>query len=364
VERPISSSDKTPLLAHINLARGFRGGERQTELLVRGLADAGWRQSLIVRRGEALSRRCVGIAGVELRPVQGHVPGAALALRGATLVHVHEARALQAAWLGALAGGAPYLVTRRVQQGPSHSALNRAMYRRASRVVALSSAIAGALHALEPSLDVRIVPSASAGLPADDAVREALRGRFSAPLLVGHVGALVDSHKGQRQILAIARELASTHPGLAFVLVGSGRDEAALRAEAQGLGNVHFVGEVSDVGNWLAAFDLFLYPSRHEGLGSILLDAMSFGLPVVATRAGGIPEIVRDGAGGLLCEVDDVAGLAAAVMTLAADADLRERFAAHNRAQAAQYSPAVMIRRYDALYRELLTPLTRATSSK
>lgn len=351
-----------PLIAHINLARGFRGGERQTELLVQGLASAGWRQRLVVRRGEALARRLAGIPGAQLREVPGNVLAAALALRGADLIHVHEARALQAAWLGSLAGGAPYLVTRRVQQGPSHHALNRAMYRRAARIAVLSRAIAASLAALEPGLACEVIPSASAGLVAVPERVAELRRQFGGDCVVGHVGALVDSHKGQRQILAMARETRRSAPGIRYVLVGSGRDEEALRAEAAGLDNLHFTGEVRDVGSHLAAMDVFLYPSRHEGLGSILLDAMAFGLPVVATRVGGIPEVVANGSGGLLCEVDDVAGLTAAVLTLYADPALRERMAAANRERARGFSPETMTRRYINLYRSLLPGAAAAST--
>lgn len=347
-----------PLIAHVNLARGFRGGERQTDLLIRELAAAGWRQRLVACRGEPLLERLRDVGSLDARPVSGNVFAAALAMRGADLVHVHEARALQAAFLNRMAGGAPYLVTRRVQQGPSRHWLNRLMYARAAGVVALSQAIARSLAGLDPCLQVGIIPSASAGLPADPERAREIRGSVAGGLLAVHVGALVDSHKGQRQIIAVARELARSAPDVAFLLVGSGRDEATLRQEAGDLPNLRFAGEVRDVGNYLAAADLFLYPSRHEGLGSILLDAMTFGLPVVATKVGGIPEIVRSGVNGLLCDVDDIAGQVEAILTLRADPGLRERMAAANRARAVDFSPRAMARRYADIYRGLLPGYT------
>ena len=346
---------QAPLIAHINLARGFRGGERQTELLIRGLAARGWRQRLVARRGERLVEWLEGLDNLDVAPVAGNVIEAAAALRGADLVHVHEARALQAAFLNRRFGGARYLVTRRVQHGPTRHWLNRLMYRRAARIVVLSRAIGASLTALDPALTFRVIPSASAELPSDPHRVAEIRRRFRKGVLVGHVGALVDSHKGQRQIIAVARELARTAPDMTFLLVGGGRDDAALSEEAQGLTNLHFTGEVGDVGNYLAAFDVFLYPSRHEGLGSILLDAMAVGLPVVATGVGGIPEIVEGGVNGLLCEVDDIAGLTAALLTLRADPELRQRMAAANRERAKDYSPTAMTERYIEVYREMAT---------
>lgn len=343
-----------PLLAHVNLAAGFRGGERQTELLIRGLAAAGWQQRVVGRRGGELLARLAGVPGTELRPVTGNVVAAALALRGADLVHVHKARGLQAAGLAQLFGGVSYLVTRRVQQGPSHTPLNRRLYRRAACIVVLSRAIGASLQTLEPTLDWKVIPSAHAGLDVLDGRAAALREGLGGDFIVGHVGALVDAHKGQRQILAIARRTLHSAPGIRYLLVGSGRDARVLQKAAADLPNVHFAGQVSDVGSYLAAMDVFIYPSRHEGLGSILLDAMAIGLPVVATRAGGIPEIIREGENGLLCEVDDIDGLTEAVLALRRDKDLREGMAATNRRHAAGYAPEVMTRRYIDIYRELL----------
>jgi glycosyltransferase involved in cell wall biosynthesis len=343
-----------PLIAHINLAKGFRGGERQTEILIRELAGGGDRQRLVARRGEALAGALADLSGLDVVPVANSVLAAGRALSGADLVHVHEARALQAAYLQWLRSRRPYIVTRRVQKPPSASWLNRAMYRRSARVVAVSRAIADSLRQLDAQLEVTIVPDATSGFPADPARAASLRSAWGGDFVVGHVGALVDSHKGQRQIIEVARSLQAGDPGLRFVLVGSGEDEPMLRALAAGLDNVLFAGQVSDVGSYLAAFDVFIYPSRHEGLGSVLLDAMQAGLPVVATAVGGIPEIIGPGVNGLLCAVDDVEALAAAVETVRADRPLRERMAKDNRARARLYSPAQMATGYARIYEDVL----------
>lgn len=340
-------------LTHLNLARGFRGGERQTELLIRELAAAGWAQRLVCRRGEPLAARLADVAGLELRPTGAGIPGAVMALAGAGLVHSHEGRGLQAAWLNARLRGVPYVVTRRVQKGPRHTWLNRRLYPDAAAVVALSGAIRDALVALRPGMPVTLIPSAGSDLPvapgAPERIRAAIPVAADQLFLVGHVGALDDSHKGQGQIIELARRL----PGMHFVLVGGGRDEAALRSAAAGLGNLHFAGQVDNVGDWLAAFDVFLFPSRHEGLGSILLDALARGLPVVATKVGGIPDIIRDGENGTLCAGGDLDCLAGALVRLRDDGERRARVRAANLDRARDFSAAVMAGRYDALYRRL-----------
>ena len=340
-------------LTHLNLSRGFRGGERQTELLIRGLAALGWSQHLVARPGEALAERCRDIPGLHITEAGGGVAGAFLALRGAGLVHSHEGRGVQAAWLNRLVRGVPYVITRRVQKGPTVSVLNRRMYRSAAAVVAISEAIRAALARLEARLLVTVIPSASSNLPVNRGNVKNLLASFGGDFVVGHVGALDDSHKGQLQIIALARRWQTARPNVRFVLVGAGRDEVRLRQAAVGLDNLFFTGEVGNVGDYLAAFNLFLYPSRHEGLGSALIDALEAGLPVVATAVGGIPEIIRDGENGVLVRPDEPESLEAAVAAFHADAALCARVAATNRLRAREFSAATMTDRYARLYREV-----------
>jgi glycosyltransferase involved in cell wall biosynthesis len=233
------------------------------------------------------------------------------------------------------------------------------MYRGASRVVALSEAIAASLRRLDPTLAVEIVPSAHSGLPYDGQEAAKLRERWGGDFVVGHVGALDDGHKGQSLIVDAAAGLAESHPGMRFVIVGDGRDGPRLRESARGLAAVRFEGRVENVGDYLAAFDVFLFPSRHEGLGSILLDALYFGLPVIATRVGGIPEVVEDGVNGSLVTPGDPGAIRAALVELAGAPDRVARMAAANRERAAGFSAAVMADRYEAIYRSILNEKNR-----
>lgn len=340
-------------LTHLNLARGFRGGERQTELLMRGLAALGWTQRLVCRRGEPLAARCRDVPGLQVVEAGAGVAGAFSALRGAGLVHSHEGRGVQAAWFNRLLRGTPYVITRRVQKVPRGSLLNRRMYGRAAAIVAISEAIRGSLVRLDARLPVTVIPSASGGLPVKLGNVERLRSSFGGDFVVGHVGALDDSTKGQLQIIALARRWQPARPGVRFVLVGSGPDEARFRQAAAGLDNLFFAGQVDNVGDWLAAFDLLVYPSRHEGLGSTLIDALEAGLPVVATAVGGIPEIIRDGENGVLVKPDEPAALEAAVAAFQDDGRLRARVATANRLRAREFSAATMTGRYARLYRDV-----------
>lgn len=342
-------------LAHINLAHGYRGGERQTELLIRGLAAEGWQQKLVARRREPLAERCAGIDGLEVIAVPARIIAATRALDHADLVHVHEGRSLQAAVVNYWLCKIPYLITRRVQKGPTHSVFNRHAYRQAAGIVTLSGAINQSINALAPGLRCITIPSASSVLVADPVQSKVIRKLCGDGFIVGHIGALDDSAKGQMQIIAVARRMLESAPRVSFMLVGSGKDDQLLRESAADLPNVYFSGQVENVADYLEAFDMFLFPSRHEGLGSILLDALAFGLPIVATRVGGIPDIVADGRNGFLCAVDDIQALSEAILRIFQNAELYAQISRFNQENAQQYLPGKMTQRYMEVYRELIS---------
>jgi len=180
-----------------------------------------------------------------------------------------------------------------------------------------------------------------------------LRKDIGGALLIGQVGAMVDEHKGQRVLLEAARLVAARNAGIRVLLVGGGRDESELRTLASDLSNVRFAGWVDNIGDYYAAMDVLAFPSRYEALGSAILEGMSFGLPVVASRVDGIPEIVRDNVDGFLVPVNDSLALAERILELAADPVLRQRLGEKARARAQQFSVRRMMLQYLDLYREL-----------
>jgi glycosyltransferase involved in cell wall biosynthesis len=339
---------RRPRVAHVNVARGYRGGERQTELLVRGLAERGIEQVLVARKGATLAAR-LGDTAVEVRGVRGGPIGTCLATRGVDVVHVHEGRSIYGAYLRSLVSGTPYIATRRVDKRIGNHYFAHRAYRRAACVVALSPQVAAILHAFDRAINVRVVPSSTSGLTSDPVRVAAIRSQLPGRFVVGHVGAL-DTQKGQEFILDVARRFKVTRPEVCFVLVGGGEHEVELKAVAKALGNVVLTGFVDNVGDYLAAFDVFAFPSRGEGLGSILLDAMEFGLPIVATAVGGVPSIVRDGENGILVQPESPTELARGIERLIDSAALRSSMGDAGKRISADYTAEQMCARYLALY--------------
>jgi glycosyltransferase involved in cell wall biosynthesis len=147
----------------------------------------------------------------------------------------------------------------------------------------------------------------------------ALRARYRIPgdrFVVGFVGRLAPQ-KNVPLLLEALKRL----PGLHGVIVGAGEEQRALelRARELSLANVQFLGRVPDAAEMMPAFDLMCLPSRHEGLGLVLVEAMLRQVPVAGSRAGAIPEILGQGQYGLLFDPADPAALAAALDSAAGD---------------------------------------------
>jgi glycosyltransferase involved in cell wall biosynthesis len=168
---------------------------------------------------------------------------------------------------------------------------------------------------------------------------------------VGEVG----WRKGQEILLRTAAQL----PGSAVVLIvgeGDGRAQLTAQADRMGLlagGRVRFLGFRDDVPALLRASDILVLPSRREGFPNTLLEGMALGLPVVATRADGIPELVQDGITGALVAVDDEPAFTAKVLRLVGDRALRQRWGEAGRVHAREAfsQPRVMDLVEDALCR-------------
>jgi glycosyltransferase involved in cell wall biosynthesis len=353
---------------HVDTERGWRGGERQVLWLAAGMRERGHRAIVIARDDEELARRASS-AGVE---VTGLVPHgeldvfAAARLRRAmvrshaNVVHAHTAHAAAIAALACLGTPVKLVVARRVDFPLRRNLGTRLKYGRAHAVIAVSRAVAAIVAAggVAPER-IHVVPDgvdlARRVLPAGRDVLASLGIAEGAPLVV-QVAALVP-HKDPLTFVRAMRAAEARVPGLRALLVGDGPLQAAVHAEVRRLGleqTVVLTGFRRDADELLAAARVATLSSAEEGMGSVLLDAMAFGVPVAATRAGGIPEAVADGETGLLSAPGDVDGLAANVVRLLEDRELAAAVAARAREKVKEFSVERMVERTLAVYASVL----------
>jgi glycosyltransferase involved in cell wall biosynthesis len=140
-----------------------------------------------------------------------------------------------------------------------------------------------------------------------------------------------------------------------LLIVGTGAEEARLRAQSLSVPGVQFTGQVNDALRYLQAADLFVLPSATEGLSNSLLEALSTGLPVLATSVGGTPDVISHGVNGYLIPPDDLPALKNGLTTLLADRALRASLGMEGRQRILKdFSLDSIATRLDALYHNFL----------
>jgi glycosyltransferase involved in cell wall biosynthesis len=206
----------------------------------------------------------------------------------------------------------------------------------------------------------RTVPSGvpTAELRAQAPGRAAARAALGVPpeaFVIGGLGRLVPV-KGFDVLVRALPSVVAAVPSARVLLVGDGPDRAALEAQAAALhvgDRVRITGATSDVTRWLAACDVLAAPSRNEGMGRALVEAMALGVPVVAAAVGGIPAVVADGESGRLVASEDAGALAAALVELGLDEALCAKLGAAAVRRAEAFSIGVANAAMRAIYDEL-----------
>ncbi|MCU0561200.1 MAG: glycosyltransferase family 4 protein [Desulfobacterales bacterium] len=220
-----------------------------------------------------------------------------------------------------------------------------------------------------PAEDVSVIPSGVelgefAGERTDAAAQKRTVGFDPQRRQVGFVGWLL-AIKGPAYLLNAMGAVWREHPDAELVFVGKGALEKPLRAQAAFAGcsgRVKFLGWRDDIARIMPLFDVFVLPSLNEGMGRVLVEAMAAGRPIVASRAGGIPDLVRHGENGLLVPPGDEAALAAGIALLLRDRGLAQRMGERGRRRCHEFGLPAMIAGLEALYRGLLAPPTEEAS--
>jgi glycosyltransferase involved in cell wall biosynthesis len=369
---------KPSTIFHLDGERGLRGGQRQLLYLAAAQKARGRRAVVWARAGSELERAAEAAGLVARRlpylfewdPASAAVLAAAARREGAIL-HSHTAHAAGVAALAGLSG-APVVMHRRVDF-PVSRASAALKYARAGRVAAVSRAIAALLvEAGLPADKVAVVPDAvpvdeteaswlgggHAFRPPTPAERDLSRRALAAELgldpsaeWIGNLAALVP-HKDHDTLLAAAVIVLMRRPRARFLIAGRGPEETRLFESIKRMG---LLGRVLLLGQreplpLLRALDLYCQSSWGEGMGSVLIEAAALGLPVAATAAGGIPEVVAHGETGLLVPPRDPEALAAAIVELLDAPDRRRAFGAAARERARGFGLAAMAARMEEVY--------------
>ena len=328
---------------HVDTARTWRGGQNQVLLTILGLRTRGHRTALVAHPDGELRRRAS--EETDLYPLAPRMEmdfatawklSRVLRDLQPEVVHAHDAHAVAMTALALSLGNTrlktTFVAARRVDFHIGKNALSRWKYRQVDCFICASAFIRSMLvddgvpaertTIVYEGIDLGHVTAA----PSLDIHKE-----FSLPdgaPIVGNVAALVP-HKGQRYLVDAAALVLQHIPDARFLIVGSGELELSLQHQIKQRyleRHVILTGFRPDILSLHKGFDLFVMSSVTEGLGTSALDAMACGRAVIATRTGGLSEVVDHDETGLLVPVSDPKALADAIVRLLTDPTLRERY--------------------------------------
>lgn len=329
-----SQAKKEIRVLHLSTAVNWRGGEQQLFYLWRELNALKITQALFLPKGQVFQK----LTNFGLKPQKLHFRQPWLILdafkiaqycrnQKINILHAHDAKAHSMAILSHSLFGSPasIIVHRRVDNPIKHTALTKWKYNHSAvkAVIGVSQCITSLVadYLKFPQKAILIYSSVDI-IHSENSQNTSLHELLNLPnqtQLVGNISAL-DKHKDPLTFIKTAAEVIQQSNNVHFVWIGgdSGMESEALRLrkELKLEDRLHFTGYIDGAKRFLPSLDVFLFTSKTEGLGSTVLDALSAGIPVVSTNAGGIKEIITDMETGNLCKVEDVNQLSTKVLHL------------------------------------------------
>jgi L-malate glycosyltransferase len=357
----------------VSTPKSWRGGEQQAAYLARALKEMKVEVCMMTPLHSALTSRMledgISVINFDTRGLLDLKLANKIAKicseEKFDLIHTHDSHAHSAAVLSAAVFGnkTPIVVSRRVDFAVSNNLFSKWKYNHAAikKIICVSEMI---LKITAPSIrDRNKLAVVRSGInteqynfiPERNLLKEELN-LSPDTILVGNLSALAD-HKDFPTFLEVAKRVIKENPLVHFVMAGSGNEKDFIEKfiEENNLSSrIHLLGFRKDVTMVMKSLDVFLITSKTEGLGTIVLEAFAAGIPVVATRAGGIPELVSDQLTGLLRDVGDVEGLTKSIHQILSNDELRNSLVNNAKIKVQGFSFLATAQRTLNIYQEII----------
>jgi glycosyltransferase involved in cell wall biosynthesis len=356
---------------HVSTALSWRGGEQQIAYLVDELSKKNIEQLVICTENSAMESFCKKNhlpfrsfsknSGLDFRFAY-HLSKAVKAEKP-NIVHLHDAHAHTAAIIGAIFFGikTPFILHRRVDFEVGQNIFSRFKYRhpQIKKIVCVSAAIKNIMAKSVAFEKLITVHSATDCSRFSTTQQNILRNEFNIPAetkIIANIAALAP-HKDYPTFLKTVSVLKLQNLNAKYLIIGEGSERKNIEqliTELQLHQDVILTGFRNDIDKIFPEIDLLLFTSETEGLGTTVLDAFYSKVPVVATNAGGISEMIEHEKTGLLSNLKDYESLAANVQRIFVDDALRNSIIKNASAKVQQFSKATMAEKVLAVYKEVL----------
>ena len=362
-------------IVHLDSGEDLRGGQGQMLLLARELRARGHDQRIVCPEGSQVESRS-GTQGFTVVSLPAHDPWHAhgivqlrqqLELQPTDILHAHDGKGHTIGWFASLGRPVKRIASRRVTFLPSRRLDYRIKYgRTCDGVIAVSEFIQGLVIGSGVSAaKVAMIPDGIEvpGVLPDAETRRAARARWNFrddDFVIGQLGAFAPE-KGQALAVEALLELEEKLPRAKLFLVGDGpllADPHFKTLLSKAGARVRHARHIENLWDYFPALDLYVMPSLSEGLGSSVLHAMAHGVPVVASRVGGLPEIVEENKTGWLVEPNSPKELAKTILEAHAAPERWREFAVRGREVAEGFSSKIMAERTEAFYLRVMSGRT------
>lgn len=350
-------------ILHISSAATWRGGERQVYYLMEGLYAKGHSNFLMTPEVSILGYRTAEIVNSRITYKKGLFSTIrnVLALisfcdkNEITIIHGHDSHAHTIIWMAYKYGGlkAKSLVTRRLLNPIKRRSLGKYNYQKIEHIICISQAVKDVLS--KSIINQNRLNVIYSGIDWDKDSEKIKKANTNENFIIGYVAAFTEE-KDHSTFFNAAKYLLEEHPEnkYKFVLVGDGPLIEKFKNESRRIhGDFHFLGFVEDVDNVYKDMDIILHTSKSEALGTAILDAQKHGLPAVVTNVGGLPEIIKNGENGFICNVGDYKCLAESVFKLASDMNLYNTLSKNTQVNLKQFEKTTMVTKTIALYQSV-----------
>ncbi len=341
------------IITHFNFAKGYRGGERQTQLLIEEISRRGHKQKIFTRKKSELAIRLNDVRNLEIIPISKPYIFNLIGIQKSDIIHAHETKAAQVAYLANLRYNIPYIITRRVDNPIKQNFFNKNIYTKAKYTVVLSYAIKKETLKVSKQINIKIIPSSYTKLKKNKEKYIKIKEIYKNKFLIGNIGELDNTHKGQYYLIEAMKKVQVTYPNIHLIFLGKGKDKENYQQQSTELTNITFEGFVNNVGDYIHALDLFVFPSLNEGLGSILLDVIQAKVPIAASNVGGIPDIIKHNYNGLLFPSKNSEAIFQAIEKLYLAKELREKLSNNAYKDINNFSYEKMADKYLELYQSI-----------
>ncbi|GAB4131555.1 MAG: glycosyltransferase [Ignavibacteriales bacterium] len=363
--------DKVRVL-HIDIDKNWRGGQRQALYLHEYLLSKNYLSIMVCSENSIMEKRCkeqlLRYESInyrnELDLISAVKIGKIVKANKINIIIAHSSHALSLGLLVKLLQRSVKLIAvRRVDFKIQNNILSKWKYKTdyLNKIVCVSNYIKSVmtiakkieekLMTIRDCIDVKRINDSQ----FDETLKKKLNIQ-SSEIIIGTVAAFV-GHKDYPTFIKAASIVVEKYPNTIFVCVGEGKlknDMIELSKELNVYEKFRFVGFTDDVISYLKIFDIFVLSSKREGLGSSILDAQAVGLPIIASRTGGIPELIVDGTTGLLVEPKNPKKLSEAILRLIFNKEGRNFLAKNAKENVNEYDIGNYGKNYLELFAELL----------